>query len=224
MMELETNTKATGRFAALLASDVRDNEPHDRPLLEGDAWVLAPTLGAIIPNWSIIVPRAPALNFRDWSRAQDVNPGDIIAEVAHGLSIDADRIVWFEHGPREVKSLVGCGVDYAHLHVLIDAPFSYAEFVAKAQTMARLAWREAHREFAYSTLGDTAAYLAIGARDQVAIAENVDHTGSQFLRKAIASLVGRPDAWNYRTAPEQENIAQTVKFYRALRDAADRDR
>jgi ATP adenylyltransferase len=223
-MELENNTTAAGRFAALLGHSARGNEPHDLPLLEGDRWVLAPTLGAIIPNWTIIVPKTASLNFRDWSRTKGVNPADVVTEVAASLSIDGDRILWFEHGARALKSLVGCGVDYAHLHMLVDAPFSGTEFLAKAETMASLAWRTDHRDRGYSALGNTTSYLAIGAGDQIRIAENVDHTGSQFLRKVIASLVGKPDDWNYRTAPQHENIAKTVTFYRALRDAAHRGR
>ena len=222
-MELETKVTAAGRFAALLAADAHLNAPHDRPLLQGSDWVVAPTLGSIVPNWTILIPKMAALSFRDWARTTHNNPADVVDEVTHALGLARNRMIWFEHGPRKLKSSVGCGVDYAHLHLLIDAPFSVAEVVAQAQSMVPLAWRDGERNTAYASLGEATSYLAIGSTDDVKVAENVDHIGSQFLRRAIASVAGRPARWNYRDCPEHDNIEGTIKFYRALHDAAHRD-
>lgn len=219
-MALEISTKAAGRFAALLASDIRENAAHDRPLLEAADWVVGPTLGAVIPNWTIAVPRLAALNFREWARSSDGDPVEIVADVTRMLSVEADRIVWFEHGPRAPKTEVGCGVDYAHLHILLDPPFSFDELITQAKSMLDLEWRDEHPLSAYRSLGDDSSYLMVGSNDRVAIAEHVERIGSQFLRRAVAIVAGKDDAWNYRTAPGHENIARTMTNYRALHAAA----
>ena len=41
------------------------------------------------------------------------------------LGLGADEIVWFEHGPCSTGTSIGCGLDHAHIHVLIRPSFSF---------------------------------------------------------------------------------------------------
>jgi hypothetical protein len=61
--------------------------------------VVAPTLGAIVPGWLIIVPRKAALNFRHWHEKQLKSPEAVIGEVLTHLGLAAEDIIWFEHVP-----------------------------------------------------------------------------------------------------------------------------
>ncbi len=222
MSGLQTGTiKAEGRFAALLA-EATGRGAHDRALIETQDWVVAPTLGAIVPNWLIVVPRRPVLNFRNWYEQTGENPAAIVTDIGKYLSLTADRVLWFEHGPKIVGTNVGCGVDYAHLHLILDPTFSFQTFVERVEASSTLQWRQLSCGEAYRHLTGQQSYLVIGTGERVAIAECVEQTGSQFLRRMVAAVTGQADVWDYRTQPHHENIHRTIETFRALESAARR--
>jgi hypothetical protein len=49
-----------------------------------------------------------------------------------------------------------------------------------------------------------------GQGDQFLLAQSVETAGSQFFRKAIARIVGRDAAWDYRSDPHIENVVKTI--------------
>jgi hypothetical protein len=217
MMELEIGVlNAGGRFRTLLASHATGQEPHDVPLMETPDWVLAPTLGAIVPNWVIAVPRRPALNFQGWREQADSNPFAIVEDVSARLAVAPERILWFEHGPKHVGSEVGCGVDYAHLHLILDAPFSFEALMDQIRSASDLTWESTLSDQAYALLPKDRSYLVVGEGRRASVAVGVDHIGSQFLRRMVAATVGQSDSWNYRHHPQPQNIAQTIETFRKL--------
>ncbi len=216
--------KAEGRFAALLNPDAPGREAFDTPLLETPDWVVAPTIGAIVPNWLIVVPRQPALNFRCWYDQTGSEPTAIVAEIAEYLAVADDRILWFEHGPKASGTEVGCGVDYAHLHLILDPIFPFEAFVERVEASSRLNWQRSARAEAYRRLTGRDSYLMTGSGYRAVFAEGVEGTGSQFLRKMVGATVGQQDQWNYRRHLHQQNIDRTIATFRALESAAQRDR
>lgn len=215
-MELETGVVSGERFRVLLASHATDREPHDVPLMATPDWVLAPTLGAIVPNWVIAVPRQPALNFRSWRQRTGSNPVAIVGDVSVRLGVSPERILWFEHGPKHVGSAVGCGVDYAHLHLILDAPFSLEGLMDQVRTGSNLSWESIVSDQAYGQLTGDGSYLVVGQGQRAFFAMGVDNIGSQFLRRMVAATIGQPDTWNYRQHPQSQNIAQTIETFRKL--------
>ena len=215
---------AADRFGVLLASHPTERPPHDVPLIASPDWVLAPTLGAIVPNWVIVVPRKPALNFRSWFKDTGRNPHEIIDDVSARLGVSSDRLLWFEHGPKQIGTSVGCGVDYAHLHLILDAPFSLDSLIEQVRDSSDLKWESIMSRDAFAQLITDDSYLVIGQGHRAFFATNVDHTGSQFLRRVIARTVGQPDIWNYRHNPQFQNIAQTIEtFLRLKKGTSDSD-
>ena len=49
-----------------------------------------------------------------------------------------------------------------------------------------------------------------GRGDQFLLAQAVEAAGSQFFRKAIARIVDRDAAWDYRSHPHMENVVETI--------------
>lgn len=205
-----------GRFAALLAAGEADRAAHDAPLLSTKDWIVAPTLGAIVPNWLIVLPKVPALSFRDWARPKKRNPADIIAEIAAHLDLSADQIIWFEHGPEMVGTHVGCGVDYAHLHMILSPRFSFETLISVVQKAVDLDWQVTTSRDAYTCLAPFGSYLVLSSGDLAVTAEGVEQTGSQFMRRMVAEATGTPENWNYKSHPHHENVATTIKTFRAL--------
>jgi hypothetical protein len=172
--------------------------------------VVSPTLGSILPYWLLVVPRAPSVNFVQWRAEVCIEPHQLVQEILAERGIDSDRAIWFEHGPKEHSSAVACGVDHAHLHIIIDAPFSFDAFIAAARGSTEVVWRERCIGHAYSSIREATSYLLAASADRVVVAEDVECVGSQFFRRVVAGLVGQSDAWNYRTHPHIENVWKTI--------------
>lgn len=206
-------TTESGRFSALLARGRCARQPFDEVLFETHDCVVAPTLGSIVPNWLLVIPRARALNFAEWRAGSNVEPLDVVRMVLAACGVDSDRAIWFEHGASRRGSTVACGVDHAHLHVIVDAPFSFNEFAAAAKTASRIEWRETVAEKAYHSVGRRGSYLLAGSAKSAASAEQVECVGSQLFRRVIADLVDRSDTWDYRSYPYIENVRKTLAAF-----------
>jgi hypothetical protein len=199
------------RFAGVLSAELCPKPLYDEALFETTDCVVTPTLGSILPNWVLVIPRVRALNFAEWSRATNRNPAGLIDWVAACCNVDADRLIWFEHGAATSGSVVGCGVEHAHLHVLIDAPFTFQELSRELQSSSQLRWRAEAATCAYSGLQMNKSYLFAASADHASIATDVEAVGSQFMRRAVARLIGTPETWDYKQYPHSDNIEMTVR-------------
>lgn len=211
-------TLISNRFGALLRGD--SPNVYDQPLFQSEDYVTAPSLGAIIPGWLIVVPKASALNFRCIG-SQGLKAELAVAEALAHLKLQPTDIIWFEHGPAEFGSVVGCGADYAHIHILIRPSFSFNELVAAAEHMAGETFLSAKSADVYTALQVTASYIVVGQAGEARHLANVERLGSQFMRRVIASLSGTRDEWDYKKFPHNANIIETVAIVRALESAAE---
>jgi hypothetical protein len=196
------------RFANIL-SDGCPRPLYDTILRETRAMVVTPTLGSIIPNWVMAIPKRHAANATRWSQDERIAPLSVIRDVARSFGHDPMDVIWFEHGAMEPRSIVGCGVDHAHIHILLTPPFSFARFCEEAQAEVGLVWSLARGD-AYAAINSSQSYLVAGQGDQFLLAQRVEAAGSQFFRKAIAHIVHLNDAWDYRSHPHMENVAETI--------------
>ncbi|RWX78575.1 hypothetical protein EPK99_08190 [Neorhizobium lilium] len=199
-----------GRFAPLLDPACQSRKIYDTVLFEVGDCVVAPTLGSIIPNWLLIVPTRPAMNFAQWYRGTGVNPQELIQEVSSTLRVELERIIWFEHGPSAVGSITGCGVDHAHIHVLVDPPFSFQAFDAAVRAESDR-WKPFNTSCVYDHILGNESYMIIGSDKRAIAGTSVEELGSQYFRRTIAGLVQKPHAWNYRTHAHIGNVRRTVK-------------
>lgn len=209
------------RFDVLLQGRVSDSAAnHDRPLMVRPDWLLAPTLGAIVPNWLLLIPRDSILNFRVWGDSHAQSPENLVNDVRQHLGLSKDEIIWFEHGPRIVGTVTGCGLDHAHLHILVRPPFGFEAFAEMARSLSQLEWSVGASEGAYCKLAGDRSYLVAGSGDQTIMAQDVEMVGSQFFRRVVGSLVDAGNAWDYRQYPHVDHIAETISTFRSLESAA----
>jgi hypothetical protein len=217
VLALENGTGGQ-RFQALLAGT--SQALHDKPLLERADWVVAPTLGAIIPNWILALPRRPVLSFRDWAAKGGPSASDILTEVLSEVGLAPAEVIWFEHGPATAGTVVGCGLDHAHLHVLLRPTFDFGTFADCARAASNLEWRETAASNCLTSLMGTSSYLVAGSGNRAIYSRGVEAAGSQFFRRVVAKLVGAGDRWNYRQFAQPENIAATIENFNRFREAA----
>jgi diadenosine tetraphosphate (Ap4A) HIT family hydrolase len=183
---------------------------YDQVLLETANYVVAPTLGSIVPNWLLIVPKSHCQNFFEWRQAAAIDPFRVVRQVLRNLQVGAERALWFEHGACSQGSPVGCGVDHAHIHVVVDAPFAGDHFFWASEDRSDLSWSRLDSSRLYDHIIGDASYLLAGCGVNGIVAQNVEGVGSQFFRRIIAELTNQPEAWNYKTHPHLDNIRRTL--------------
>jgi ATP adenylyltransferase len=203
------------RFAAALQRSGQRCELFDVPLIDQERYVVLPTLGSIIPKWLLIVPRYECINIAKWQATTFSSIQDIIGEVQEKLSFCSERVIWFEHGCSTSETQLGCGVDRAHLHLIIDAPFGIDDLFALARERFDETWKKSSViNDCYDQINWDSAYLTMGNHEQsFCTQENVERVGSQFFRKLVAELCMAQDCWNYKQHPFMGNVLETVKAF-----------
>lgn len=201
------------RFVRLLSPGGCARPIFDEVLRELAGCVVAPTLGSILPYWLLVLPRVSCANFVQWRAETGIDPQQLVSDVLSELEVGSDQVIWFEHGAASYGSPVACGVDHAHLHIVIDPPFSFDRFISTAQDSTRLNWQEQTVKRAYESIGEDVSYLVAASQTRAVVAKQVEAVGSQFFRRVAAHLVGQSDGWNYRTHPYLENVQKTVRAF-----------
>jgi len=186
---------------------------YDSVLLDLDEVVVAPTLGSIVPNWVLAIPKARCTNSAVWCRQHRASAVELVAKITDRLGQRAQNVIWFEHGAVARGDAIGCGVDHAHIHMLFNPPFSFSEFKQVVTAVAKaLSWQEGIRN-PYDVILDGESYLVAGAEREYVLARSVEIVGSQFFRRIVAALVSRGDAWDYRIHPHLANVEATLASF-----------
>jgi ATP adenylyltransferase len=204
--------KGTDRFSSLLSIEPGSRASYDEVLFEVDECVVAPTLGSIVPNWLLIVPRKPFPNLVRWAEGTNADVCTLMSHVLARAGVSSERALWFEHGAAAHGLSLACGVDHAHLHLIVDPPFSFEQFTSNARKAAPICW-QLSTKFNPKNVPYDASYLFAASWNCTALALQVECVGSQFFRRVVADLVGQPTAWDYRGYPFVENVWKTINAF-----------
>lgn len=216
-----TNSQKTshnGRFASLLSGKRPALHIWDTALLETPDYVVTPTRGSIVQDWLLVVPKRPALNFAEIRIRTGRDP---LSDMRHLLNkLGVSKYVWFEHGAAKMESDVGCGVDYAHLHVISTPQFSFDDFKQNVEDSSSRKWSDIFSSHPiYGALTPEVDYYAFGDADFGCHFSGCN-LGRQFFRKVVASLVGKSGEWDYNLFEHVDNIEATIGHFSRLADAA----
>ena len=190
-MKSEADDLRPSRFADVLQNGSEPRAIWDTSILETDEFVVVPTLGSIVPNWLLLLPRMSAINYREHERRCATRAIDHLRSVV--AEFGESDFTWFEHGAAEPASATGCGVDYAHIHLLLDAPFSYEAIASHSILKSNVEWRPSQFEAAYSNIRQDSDYYVLGNAESCIVHDSGVSLGSQFFRKSVADLDGVPE-------------------------------
>lgn len=202
------NTPKRLRFDWLYNGQTSPDEELNAPILKERGVVTLPSLGSIVPGWTLTFPSSPCLNLNSASTIQREMVLEQANMSARRLSALTGRVFHFEHGPETKGSIVGCGLDLAHLHTvaldfdLVSAAMAYANDLIWTLHPIRAAWMG---KYEYVTVWESGSSQRAVARIEKPI--------SQFFRKVIATELGIPSKWNYRDHAFRENVAATRQLF-----------
>lgn len=188
------------------AQTARWNRLIDR---ECDDVALVPTRGMLVEGWILAIPRehilsSSALSARRrselWHRADRA-----VALVASSYG----PATVFEHGAVVPGSVVGCGVDHAHIHV-VPLSFDLAE-LARSHPLGRdLTWTPINDiRSVQDSQTVLSPYLVIQGPSGLGW-RAAGSIPSQFFRRVIADAIGCPSQFDWRADAGMENIDATL--------------
>jgi len=203
-------------MACEVCNELSSNEPAfwNEPLFESANFFVLPSLGALVEGWLLLLPKQHAVSMGALG-------DELIAEMQYvkNLLVSAmgrnyPSVCAFEHGPSKANSLVGCGVDHAHLHVVplaFDLADAAAPFLPCDASWERSGWDHCRVAF---RAGKDYLYLEqpIGS-GRIAVHDSI---GSQVFRKAIAARVGIPEQFNWREYPRLEVASRTIRCFHRI--------
>ena len=211
----QVGSRHAGRFDWV--ADGRSSGPlptFDEPLVADADAVAVPSLGSLVQGWTLLVPRVACISLRQLGR-EGRNRLEPVRETvigAHRRAWPGSRIYEFEHGPDSHGSLVGCGVDHAHLHIVplsfdlaqacLDLPYNRASFDANAADP----WQLLPPRGDYIIMRDVLTGVGMILVQ--------DKPVSQVIRKVVADRIGRSGDWDYRSNDGHENAVQTRLAFR----------
>lgn len=183
----------------------------DKVLCESRHFVAIPTLGHLVQGWLLVVPKDWHLCVGALSPLLTTELIGFLDEVVSFVSAKYGPVAIFEHGPAQLQTGIGCGVDHAHVHVVpVEADWRLLQ--AAKDRVPQITWKMA------SSLHDTRKYFD---QSQPYLflhepgLESVIGTGpsipSQLFRRIIANFVGRPHNFDWKRFPEFERIRDTVE-------------
>ena len=184
----------------------------DVPVLTTSDALVVPTIGAIVPDWLLVVPRTCTLSLA--GATAEVRRS--VLDLAEAVSLRVGRpekTVYFEHGPATSGSTVGCGVDQAHLHVL-NTEFNVLEMALADDSVD---WSLTDGGDPWARLAGTEYYFIQSNGRAYMGSPRVPQ--SQYFRKHIACAAGVPWQWDYKLWPNYENVRRTYERFCGLEAA-----
>lgn len=184
------------------------NARVDIDLANYECAAVVPTLGSLVPGWTLVVPRNEVLSVSALSQAERQATNEVAWDVAKRLAALPGDIYFLEHGAGAVGSDVGCGVDQAHLHVL---PLKF-DLLRDVLSDSEISWNEVNATAPWESVpaGTEYYYIATAARAFIGLPTV---SRKQYFRRQIAKKMGIPEMWDYREWPCYENAQRTIEHF-----------
>ncbi|WP_406279160.1 hypothetical protein OH799_11495 [Nocardia sp. NBC_00881] len=180
-------------------------------LYESANFIVVPGAGALVPGYTLIIPRAHILSMGYLPETLDAEFEHILRGVKDWLAAEFGQEPHiFEHGAKNFREKGGACADHAHTQIApIGTTSRYIESL--------------HRDFTTDTadnyLPAARQTVALGSGDPYLFSHSDTHGGaiaiatgakSQYFRRLIADQIGRPDEWDGVTFPFIDNIRSTL--------------
>ncbi len=178
---------------------------YDLPVVETERFVVLPSLGSLVSGWLVVVPRRRIPNLCMLSALERAELMHLQNRLASIMRVFEGLPFVFEHGG-PYGSVVNCGVDQAHLHMV---PLNFNLF-DKAVVENDVKWRRSENFIA--PISTSHEYLAIhdlsDGRSAVGIP---DMPQSQWFRRLIARELGL-STWDYKAFPAYHKMNETLSM------------
>jgi diadenosine tetraphosphate (Ap4A) HIT family hydrolase len=190
--------------------------PWDHILFDFQGNVVVPSRGSLVEGWLLVIPRDHTLSSvqLDVGRRVDLHDCVTLSRSALRDAYGPDvSIATFEHGAAVSRSIVGCGIDHVHLHV-VPLSFDLADAARRHPLGTSLTWASLRDWDAfYAQPVSTGPYVAVRVGDG-SLWVGTGPIVSQFFRRVIADTVGKTDRYDWKADDGLANVEGTIERVR----------
>ncbi len=189
-------------------------EFYNEILFESENFIVIPTLGALVEGWLLIVPKQEYLSLQCIdNNTLLIELEEISQSVSEVMVKEFGFVTMFEHGAVQPKSTVGCGVDFAHLH-LVPINFDLLHGLEEFQNI-KYEWKKVSGlKTAINTSEKGVEYLFLTDHLGNSLVTQNEKIPSQLFRKVIAHFLNVPDKFDWKQFHEIENISKTISRFK----------
>jgi ATP adenylyltransferase len=190
----------------------RPTTEWDLELARSRYFSVVPSLGSLVSGWLLVVPRRRLLNLRGLSPDEKQDLESLSSRLHGQLDLFGGTVFEFEHGSIYRGSVMGCGVDQAHLHI-VPLPFDLIK-AAEQASEGKIIWLGGGAsDDPWTATPDAAEYILIRRVAREFAVGVMTAPESQWLRKIIARNLSRAAEWDYRKNPGLPRIRATVEIF-----------
>src|SRR5665647_346197 len=186
------------------------DEYYNSPLFETENFKVVPSLGAMIEGWLLIIPKEHFLSFAYIESDQFEEFEALQTEVVRIIKdIYKTNVCVFENGAINCKSLVGCDVDYAHMHYVplnVDIKREISQYCNYSLKWKKIFKISELKQFLFLK----SPYLYIQDNNGDNFVAGIDSPVSQFVRQLIANKLGFPEKFDWKKYPFEDKIVNTI--------------
>lgn len=184
-------------------------------LLNGENFVVLPSVGALNPSHALVVPREHLFSFSMLPQEQIIKDIPLIKialrSVNHSKGVN---VVFFEHGMGGSSDSSGACISHAHLHVIADIETLELNLRNSIQ-FVNIPSFAVIKDLASKEEGYVVFENALG---NVGLSNRPD-LPSQFFRRMYALTARKPAVWNWRVDRQSLYTKQVVEHYVGLKEA-----
>ena len=188
-------------------------EFYNEKLYETENFVVIPSLGSIVEGWLLVIPKKQIISYGYLQSAALYNELEMLIDYVGGFvrKLYGDFVV-FENGAYSQDKLVGCGVDYAHMHI-VPTKYNLIETIENEFDIC-YDWKQIDRfSEVVKYIEDNKPYLYYSNQQRKSFVTTNDNIPSQLFRKALAFNVGLPNEYDWKEYPFAGNIQKTIDTY-----------
>ena len=193
-------------------------EVFDTIIEETQNFIVMPSLGSLVEGWLLITPKNHVLNSTQLNVNERLELNDLITKYSNAsVNLFEKSVTVFEHGAVYQDSIIGCGIDHAHVHIV---PINFdmeAEVKNSESTFFELSDNINIIDFYnnYSEKDNKPYWIFSVNNGPVQFTNTMKHT-SQFFRKVIAKAIDSPESYDYKKSTSNKNVISTLIKYKAL--------
>ncbi|GAA3395152.1 hypothetical protein [Cryptosporangium minutisporangium] len=177
---------------------------YDTPLFRRDGTAVAiAAVGSLVPGYVLAAPARHAPSVRRLPSPDKVTFLQFVTEVRRRVEDCLGPATLFEHGSCEeaCRRRSACLV-HSHVHI-VPGHYSFTALELPVDCYPTLA------EAVHTAPGDSAEGYLLYQEPGGAVCLASDPGVSQFFRRRIAHVLGRPQEWDYAVCPGWENLRKT---------------
>jgi len=184
---------------------------YNQSLFETENFKVIPSLGSMVEGWILIIPKRHYISLgqlNDNSLYEELSALTIY--VAEILKKEYGEYVIFEHGAIEKETIIGCGVDYAHLHIV---PVSL-DLISETKNFLNYEfnWTEiGNLEFTNFYYRQHIPYLYYQTSNRKSYITTDQNIPSQLFRKVIATHLSIYEKFDWKKHVFINNIQATIE-------------